>query len=260
MTEIFPIGLKFGGREINFEMDLDDSFNSDSELKGSLKGNEFPEQELVTAMFQILRPGDKAVEGGANIGLFTIVMSRLVGPRGRVTAYEPGGNNLPRLRANIALNKITNVEICPVPLWEEETEVTFYLSKDNGWNSLFANMDVCGSEQMKAVRLDLTDVRFAKLDIEGAEEKVLRRAHNLASCPYIVAEANEKALALSGCTRESLRKFMESFGFQTFLLNPNGALPVYAPLKVYIESNRLNALLLFSTFDRIAEAWPQVKI
>ena len=259
MTEIFPVDMKFG-RQINFKLDLDDIFASDCEMKYTLLDKRYPEPELVTAMFQILRPGDTAVEGGANIGVFTLIMSRLVGPSGRVIAYEPASTNLPRLRANLALNKIMNVKVDPRPLWEDEKEVTFYLSENSGWNSLSAGDGVCGSQQVKSARLDLAGVRFAKLDIEGAEEKVLRGALNLHKCPYIIAEINELALGKFDCTREGLRSFMESSGFQTFLMHPHGALPVYAPPKVHIDSNRLNALLLFSTFDRIAEAWPNVNI
>jgi FkbM family methyltransferase len=51
-------------------------------------------------------PGDVIVDVGANIGVFTVIASKLVGSRGRVVAIEPNSESAKRLERNIALNSL----------------------------------------------------------------------------------------------------------------------------------------------------------
>src|SRR4051812_40379471 len=48
------------------------------------------ESELAWVMLRMLKPGDIAIDVGANIGFFTMLMAKLVGPTGHVIALEPG--------------------------------------------------------------------------------------------------------------------------------------------------------------------------
>src|SRR5690606_35789053 len=57
-----------------------------------------------------LRSGMRALDLGANIGYYTVMMSKLVGERGRVYAVEPHPENFALLEQNIRLNRLTNVE------------------------------------------------------------------------------------------------------------------------------------------------------
>jgi hypothetical protein len=55
------------------------------------------------ALFQaLLHPGQVAFDVGAHIGWITLWLAQLVGPQGRVLAFEPGSNNLGYLRRNVA--------------------------------------------------------------------------------------------------------------------------------------------------------------
>lgn len=67
----------------------------------------------------LLREGDVAIDGGANIGLYSLLFSRLVGEAGRVVAFEPDPTNAERLRRNLALNELSRVEVQEVALWRE---------------------------------------------------------------------------------------------------------------------------------------------
>ena len=69
------------------------------------------EPEVQQALAELVKPGQTVYDVGANIGFFTILCSRLVGPQGRVYAFEPIPQNLVTLRHNIALNGLTNVVI-----------------------------------------------------------------------------------------------------------------------------------------------------
>jgi len=269
VTDIFPITFNYGDKAIALEMELDPSHRPDLVLGNAIAASGAPEPEVITAMFHIVRPGDRVVDGGANIGFFTLILSQLVGPDGGVVAYEPGSNNLPRLMTNVKLNDARNIKVVTNPLWGEEAEVTLYLATDSGWNSLrkadgahdYDGTITCGSERMTSTCLNLDGVRFAKLDIEGAEEMVLRGSTiSIHHCPYIITEMNEEALNRFNCSGERLRSFMWFKGYKTFLLHNDGALPTYLPPLVKIKSSRPNANVLFSTFDAVAEAWPEIKI
>ena len=63
-----------------------------------------------TALMQTLvAPGDIAADIGAHVGYFTVLLSKCVGPTGRVVAFEPETGNFEFLKANCILNGCTNV-------------------------------------------------------------------------------------------------------------------------------------------------------
>jgi FkbM family methyltransferase len=57
-----------------------------------------------------LRPGNVFFDIGANVGYYSLLGARLVGPRGRVVALEPVVRNVAFLHRHIVLNKAGNVD------------------------------------------------------------------------------------------------------------------------------------------------------
>jgi len=64
----------------------------------------------MTLFEDLCRPGNAIIEVGANNGAHTVGFSRVVGPQGRVLAFEPQRLVFQTLCANIALNSLTNVD------------------------------------------------------------------------------------------------------------------------------------------------------
>ena len=54
----------------------------------------------------MLKPGDSAIDVGGHIGFFTMQMAAVVGPEGRVYAFEPLDANADLLERSIAENRL----------------------------------------------------------------------------------------------------------------------------------------------------------
>src|ERR1035437_3567146 len=88
------------------------TYFADDEFVGkSLKlYGEFSDPE-VDVMAKTVKPGDTVIDVGANVGALTVAMAKLVGPNGRVIAFEPQPETAALLERNAAQNGLDNVEI-----------------------------------------------------------------------------------------------------------------------------------------------------
>lgn len=140
----------------------------------------------VTGAFQaFLLPGDVCVDVGANIGYFTLLASKLVGPEGHVYALEPSTRIHAALRANLELNQVTNVTALRVAAGDVEGKAFLYEGPagNRGATSLHQAKAVAGAEvaSVGTQRLDslvrdehVGRLRLVKIDVEGYEFEVLR--------------------------------------------------------------------------------------
>jgi FkbM family methyltransferase len=151
---------------------------------------------------QYLRPGDKAMDIGANVGIFSVVMGVTVGTLGRVFAFEPVPANISRLESNLRKNGLGNVQVFPLALGMFDGQMMLRMATDPAYPSLrevqrgFDN----GAEVPVQVRsldgvweeLGSPDIALVKIDVEGAEADVLRGAARfLTTCrPTLLVEAN----------------------------------------------------------------------
>lgn len=135
------------------------------------------------AMERLLRPGDCMVDAGANYGIYTVVGASLVGPSGRVLAFEPAAEQFAILRTNIELNGLENAVPFRLALSESAGEALLYRhGNDSGLFSLGKGESFTGRTELVEMRTldDVLDeegaprVSVVKLDVEGAEELILR--------------------------------------------------------------------------------------
>ncbi len=183
-----------------------------------------PELEYLRSL---LFPGATFVDVGANLGIYTLVASRIVGHSGRVIAFEPSVQSLPLLQKNITLNSLTNVTAFPVALSEKAGRVRLYHAGScPSGNSLGRHPSFPGSfETVLAESLDdvlqripVGRVDVIKMDVQGAEELVLRGAQKtLASKnPVIIFEFYPEGADLLGLTPSGACNLLEGLGYEFF--------------------------------------------
>lgn len=143
----------------------------------------FWEMDVTEAMRAVLRPGMHAVDVGANIGYYTLLMARLVGEGGRVHAFEPNPAAAARLRRNLEMNGIAHrAAVYEAPLADADgQEVALVVPEGDPKNaSLVPTTVEVGPDRVRHVvrtrRLDAllgdAPVDFVKIDAEGAEQAV----------------------------------------------------------------------------------------
>jgi FkbM family methyltransferase len=77
----------------------------------------------------LVRPGDCVVDIGASIGGFTKVLSRIVGPHGRVYSFEPNPPTYDFLAHNVLQLRLDNVELFQCALSDKEATVTMTIPR-----------------------------------------------------------------------------------------------------------------------------------
>jgi len=149
------------------------------------------EQKLIIE--QTLKPGMTALDIGANIGYFTVMMARLVGATGRVYAVEPHPGNFELLRTNVARNGFADcTELQEVAIARTSGRQPLLISQHSNWHSLFRPaMNAClpwhekyrrrvvGSVEVETSSLGeylkgKRPIDFLHMDIEGYEVEILR--------------------------------------------------------------------------------------
>jgi FkbM family methyltransferase len=142
------------------------------------------EPEVVNVISKSVSPGMTALDLGSYGGFFTLLLSQLVGPKGRVIAFEPLPANFRVLEENVRLNSIENVTVERLAVSSQSGE--FRLDVPSLESPLlagpFQDEDDRGTTLVPATSLDdyifqkETRVDFIKIDVEGAEDDVLRGA------------------------------------------------------------------------------------
>ena len=148
--------------------------------------------EVSKLINRMLRPGQVAIDIGANVGMHSVVMANRVGPTGHVVVFEPDPHPMGRLRRNMALNGIDWVTTVEAAVSARSEVRSFYLHDDSIGN--FANASLVAanvgketsSVQMQVVSIDewmrdnpLPRVDLIKLLAQGEEFNALQGMRGL---------------------------------------------------------------------------------
>ncbi len=113
---------------------------------------------------------DLIIDGGANIGMFSI-QAAISHPEASIIAYEPNPENLPQLWLNLRANQV-NIDVRESALWSEDTRL--YFSKGTSMSGAVSSARQVPSDfEVVAERPKVRDCTWLKLDVEGAEHCIL---------------------------------------------------------------------------------------
>lgn len=188
----------------------------------------FYEPESMAAIRALLPPGGVFLDVGAHCGMFTLLASSLVGPTGKVIAFEPSRREYERLIANIDLNALQNVVTSTAAVADQVGETTLLIAEPghSGHNTTSRRFtwDVRLAEAVTAptVTLDafflqhgLDRCDVIKMDIEGGSLQALKGAAGVLAKhrPTLILETFEKAMASNDTSTAALVRWLSEQGY-----------------------------------------------
>ena len=170
---------------------------------------------------RLVRPGMHVADVGANIGLYSLLLARLVDQSGSVLAFEPEPNLFAILRENCLSNHATNVVPFQCALGRVNGVASFHRSAFNSGNNRLGRASV-GHEavEVKVERFDDlqpdSKLDFVKMDIQGHELAALSGMERALSANVkmrILFEFAPAALRKAGTAPDLLLEFFRERGF-----------------------------------------------
>ena len=192
-----------------------------------------------------IKKGMKVFDLGANIGLFTLHFSRLVGNEGHVYAFEPDPELFETLQTNVTLNELNNVSIFPFAVSNKSGDANFSINPlqdgDNRLNSTTRTENII---KIKTISLDdfyeknkvIAD--FLKMDVQGSEPKVfegMKKLLKLNPNLKIITEFYPEAIVDLGLSPRNFLEMLENAEF-TIREIPND---VNKPLRIINKTKLL---------------------
>ncbi|MGE3619305.1 MAG: FkbM family methyltransferase [Acidimicrobiia bacterium] len=191
------------------------------------------ELAVQTALADVLRPGMDFLDVGANVGFFTMLAARIVGPAGRAVAIEPVPANVAQVRANARRNRLSNVEVLEMAAGDAVGTTTLVLAAHPGGAAIASAGDPPDATGTIDVEVTTVDALVAagripapavvKVDVEGAEAAVLRgMAATLAEHrPVVLVEIDHGDRDGLSAKRVENVALLEAAGYQIRWLDPS---------------------------------------
>lgn len=170
--------------------------------------------------FQTLNSSPVILDCGANIGMASLYFKWLY-PKAHVLAFEPDPATFQLLKQNIAKNDL-DIEAHNCALWDRDTDVDFYVdSKSPGSLLMSTDASRWHGEPIKVPARRLSefihgDVEFIKLDVEGAEHRILgdlAQTGKIAAIRQMVIEYHHRIGQQKSCLGPFLL-MLEQAGFE----------------------------------------------
>lgn len=185
------------------------------------------EPSMTNVLDRYLSPGGTFIDMGANEGYFTVLGSKLVGPKGTVVSIEPQSRLQGVIQANLSSNECFNVRVikCVVNGRSGPTKLSLAPSVNTGSSSLFPQTRYSlPSEQVPGYslpelldRIGVGSCDLLKVDIEGAEYDVFMEGTAVLKkgvFKNIALEFHGRVLDRRGLSAEALHRHMIACGYE----------------------------------------------
>lgn len=210
-------------------------------------GFEVSESQLVS---ELLRPGMTVVDVGAHHGLYSLLSSKRVGPKGCVFAFEPSPRERTRLEKHLLANRCRNVSVLPIALGLTSSSEDLFLvdGGEDYCNSLRPPAVAAATSKVRVAVTSLDEflenarvqrVDFVKLDVEGAELDVLKGATRMlsANSPILLVEVFDVRTRPWGYRANEIVRFLHKLGYEWFHISGDGTLEKASPDRDVYDTN-----------------------
>jgi len=200
------------------------------------------EPDIRELLFRALRPGDVAIDVGANAGAHTLAMAAA---GAEIVACEPNPTLRARLDANVELNSLTRIRVRPYAVTAESGPVTLHVPADpvhTGGATLLAGVHEhvrdADEIEVEGVTLDelvrreaLALVRLVKIDVEGAEAAVLAGGREMLSRdhPALAFEFTRDWWQAAGATLDAVLGDLRDLGYEVRMVTWRGLRDIPSP-------------------------------
>tara|TARA_R110000744_G_scaffold282053_2_gene393805 strand:- start:29 stop:688 length:660 start_codon:yes stop_codon:yes gene_type:complete len=182
-----------------------------------LKKGKVWEKTMVKKMRSIVKPNDTVIDCGANIGLHSFELSKIVGQGGDVYAFEAIPTIYDCLKRTVEEKELLNITTCNYGLYSKDDEDLVFKSDLSGRSGLYRRAKVFKHTfTVKSISLDTyfkdyhKPIKFIKIDVEGAEFEVLKGATDLINKhkPTIIVEIWKSPTRI-----QKLNKWLEEMNY-----------------------------------------------
>ena len=213
-----------------FKMDLDLSESYEQRMYYS----RLYAPHLASLFKHLLVPGDTVIDGGANIGYFSLLTAKYVGKQGCVHAFEPIPQTFEALNKNVYLNGFTNIRTNRLALTQNTGELCFELPTDaHTGNPLgrLATVALLGRGPRMIVPADtldeyinrsgITSIKLVKLDVEGSEVDAITGMRQMLSehrISYLICELSTVLLDEMGIPYSTMQEALSEYSYSCYLI------------------------------------------
>jgi len=180
------------------------------------------ETDVTNFISSVVKPDMTVLDVGADIGYYTVIFAKFVGPKGRVFSFEPIPKAKEYLDKNIKLNGFGNVETLDFALFDRPgtvcLESPFTKSKINLLKKTLSIDDIM--VEMKIfdewhTLKRIGQIDLIKIDVEGAEYNILRGMQNTLQKyhPSLLIEVHPKQLRDFGASPSDILELLKPLGY-----------------------------------------------
>jgi FkbM family methyltransferase len=161
-----------------------------------------------------IRPGDTVVDVGACLGDTTVPLAEVVGPEGRVYAFEPNPEPFACLMYNT--HRYPQVRCFPTALGYREAIAYIHVTPNIGASHLSNHRDALPIVVTTLDGYELSGVRFIKIDVEGLEMEVLAGAERTVNvCRPIMKIETAVHCARYNVSRRNLYRWLKAHNYNS---------------------------------------------
>lgn len=191
-----------------------------------MAGKLMPTPSEQALLSQYLRQRGVALDIGANMGVFSLMMGKMA-PRVTIHAFEPVPDTFQRLETNIRKNSLKNVHCHRFALSDTEGKATMAIHPESAGRNRLELSRPRTDKQSVNVRsttidkfcqnMGIEELCFVKIDVEGAEPRVLAGATDMLAkrkIKCLLVEVCPRHLDEVGTNLETLNNIIISHGYR----------------------------------------------